>query len=502
MRVATLTTANAAAFFLMAIYTYHTCVASQQCPTLPRIPTLSNTWDHPPGNYISRFVLSITSLLFVAVQFSLWKPEEKKVKHAKLMLHLGLFSLLCLSFVGAICDDDKGDQCRGNDAIHSTSAIIFFMIYNAIMILLSRVSVFQVAVGVAYCVASSDSQLDLTIQRLANHRSSATLADFAVAAISLALLLILLLQIWRALCELWSVIRRGTFTGDVARLLSLLFLVNKSQLSQRYSPRSLGDVTMEAIPEIIDISIIMLWTTWYMNTERSSFVINAKFDGDSSPSKPIFFLSIGTASKAIKYLMVGNLVTSLYFFSKTMSDASVPAIDDLWIMPPGNWISRWSVVLTASLSLLCHCFLFTFESTIFGRLNSGLGIVSCLGLYVIGSVNKAENRTLHFAGVAFFFLTNNLWMLGISLRHTRKIFFCTLALSAFALSTVRICAVRLTSSDQPLKLVLVEWVQALVALTFFCSHVASLGSVRFRTGVRVFDSAEHGSGKESLLVIA
>ena len=46
--------------------TYTVCVEVGHCPKLPHLPTISNTWDNAPGNYISRFVVSIVSLLFVS----------------------------------------------------------------------------------------------------------------------------------------------------------------------------------------------------------------------------------------------------------------------------------------------------------------------------------------------------------------------------------------------------------------------------------------------------
>ena len=55
---------------------YATCVAQNECPHLPHLPTISNTWDNPPGNYLSRFVVSVVSTSFAILQFVLWGPER------------------------------------------------------------------------------------------------------------------------------------------------------------------------------------------------------------------------------------------------------------------------------------------------------------------------------------------------------------------------------------------------------------------------------------------
>ena len=41
----------------------------------------------------------------------------------ELMFAVGLFSAFCLSWVGAICDDDDGAMCQGNNSIHSMFAV-------------------------------------------------------------------------------------------------------------------------------------------------------------------------------------------------------------------------------------------------------------------------------------------------------------------------------------------------------------------------------------------
>ena len=54
--VAVLAVAVCVTFVLTLLFTYTTCVLQSQCPALPQLPTVSDTWTHPPGNFVSREV--------------------------------------------------------------------------------------------------------------------------------------------------------------------------------------------------------------------------------------------------------------------------------------------------------------------------------------------------------------------------------------------------------------------------------------------------------------
>ena len=87
-------------------FTYYTCVHQQECPALPKLPTISNTFDNPPGNFVSRFVISHVALAMSLCQWAIWTPLASTNKYEKLFLNIGLLSIFCFSIVGAICDDD------------------------------------------------------------------------------------------------------------------------------------------------------------------------------------------------------------------------------------------------------------------------------------------------------------------------------------------------------------------------------------------------------------
>ena len=54
--VAVLAVSVCVTFVLTILFTYTTCVLQSQCPPLPQLPTVSDTWTHPPGNFVSREV--------------------------------------------------------------------------------------------------------------------------------------------------------------------------------------------------------------------------------------------------------------------------------------------------------------------------------------------------------------------------------------------------------------------------------------------------------------
>ena len=118
----------------LMLTTWHTCVKNSNCPALPQLPSISNTWDDPPGNYLSRFIVGNVGLMMGLLQFVLWLPEKKAWK---INLALAVIGCICLSLVGAICDSASDKQCRGDNKIHSTFAVVFFVLYNYNMSILT-----------------------------------------------------------------------------------------------------------------------------------------------------------------------------------------------------------------------------------------------------------------------------------------------------------------------------------------------------------------------------
>ena len=77
--------------------TYYFCVHDSECPALPKLPTISNTWEDPPGNFLSRVVVSIVALLMALLQPTLFLPAKGKLWcNGTVNLVLGVISCLSL----------------------------------------------------------------------------------------------------------------------------------------------------------------------------------------------------------------------------------------------------------------------------------------------------------------------------------------------------------------------------------------------------------------------
>ena len=114
------------------------------------LPTISNTFVDPPGSYMSRFGLGASSaFLYVCmliVGYVSVSPSRSGARALspfplsnKMVVATGIFGIFCLSWVGAICDSSK-PSCGGNNAIHTTFAIIFFLLLDLVAIYITCVS--------------------------------------------------------------------------------------------------------------------------------------------------------------------------------------------------------------------------------------------------------------------------------------------------------------------------------------------------------------------------
>ena len=101
--VAVLAVSVCVTFVLTILFTYTTCVLQSQCPPLPQLPTVSDTWTHPPGNFVSREVVSVVALFLGLLQYVLWLPEQQAFPYARVCMRVGMFSAFCLSWVGRLC---------------------------------------------------------------------------------------------------------------------------------------------------------------------------------------------------------------------------------------------------------------------------------------------------------------------------------------------------------------------------------------------------------------
>ena len=82
-----------ATMVLTLLFTYSTCVLQSQCPPLPQLPTVGDTWTHPPGSFVSREAVSTVALFLFLLQYVLWLPEQQAFAHARKCMQLGMCKL-------------------------------------------------------------------------------------------------------------------------------------------------------------------------------------------------------------------------------------------------------------------------------------------------------------------------------------------------------------------------------------------------------------------------
>ena len=103
------------------------------------LPMLSDTFVPAPGNYISRVVLSGAALIIGCIGAAPYYTKRQSILPIgrKALLSMSTVASVCLGVVGAVCEDDNTPSCMGNDKVHSSSAIVFFVLYDVYMIALS-----------------------------------------------------------------------------------------------------------------------------------------------------------------------------------------------------------------------------------------------------------------------------------------------------------------------------------------------------------------------------
>ena len=355
---------------LTMFFTYSACVHQNECPALPHLPTISNTWDNPPGNFLSRFIVSHVALAMALAQYVIWTPLANTKKCEKLLLALGLFSIFCFSIVGAICDDDSNPQCRGNGVIHSVCAVTFLVLYTMNMILISFVK---------------------------DHQKPNTAGNVAL------------------------------------KLLALLAMVSKLRWLPLVAPTfvgNFGDQTVIAVIEWTDVLVVISWTVFYVWKNRQSWSFRLQIEDDSdtgrtsSTDTTIFRCSVYAVTIVVLVLFFGTLTVCYYFITKQgrVPKGSFPWISDMFVMPPGNWISRWTLVFGATLSGFGQVCLYFMDGTSgvnwMDKAMTGLSLFAILGLAVVGCVNEKELHWLHFTAAGVFFVGYDVFMILRTCRTT------------------------------------------------------------------------------------
>ena len=415
---------------LLILSTYTLCVHQDECPVF--LPTISHTWEHPPGSYISRWTVGVVTDLMAVMMFVVyWADAAAKRAPTKwdgladtALLATSVAAIFCLSWVGAICDSDDPD-CRGNNTIHTIFATTFFVLFDLFM-----VSLHLHPRGAPTAMAA--------------RRPRAHVLELALAALSCAL----------------TVVQVRFDLGD----------------------------TLLACVEWTNVGVIVAWLvsnstrlgTFAVGLVRTDTADGAWTVRSALSSRDLLRSTIG--------LSVGTLASSLVaavVFGNLPSDKTIPYISDLWVYPPGNWLSRWGVVHGAHCLALLHVMLASARVGVSARLPAALALVlplvAALGLSVVGCVNEDENLSIHLTAAGVWFGLYDVYMvlvvLGSSDGYARRAAPSALAAIAcqvarFALPHAAAALVGAAANVKDLE-ALLEWTNFGLMLTFLSTLVRS-----------------------------
>ena len=457
MKAPTYALAAGSVMVLTMLTTYTFCVHQHQCPALPHLPTISNTWDNIPGNFLSRFVVNHVALAMALLQWTIFTPRLKTTKCAKFSLGAGVLACFFLSIVGAICDSSNGAECQGEGVVHSVSAVLFFILYNINMILVS-----------------CDKKKRTT----------------------------------------------STCHHNLMRLLTVLSTLLKIRfiLPRLSSSFAFGDQTYLALFEWTDTFLIIGWSVFYVWKNRQNWSIelqiendNQRDEEDKNTKTTAIRFSIYNITWVVLLLFFSTLGICYYFIKKQggVPAGSFPYISDMFVHKPGNWISRWTLVFGSTLSGFGQVCLYHMDNKKkrIDQMLTGLSLFAILGLSIVGCVNEKELHWLHFLGAGMFFGGYDLFMILRTLRLKSmvelqlkwKIVLALLCFMSCACTFLRYCpsgpaCLTFMFSEAHIKgflLPVIEWIDALTIILYMAASLFSYGkSTAQNIGLAIVSSAE------------
>lgn len=183
----------------------------------------------------------------------------------------------------------------------------------------------------------------------------------------------------------------------------------------------------------------------------------------------------------------------------------------MWVYPPGDWISRWAVVLGGTLGIFSHLCLHVMDGqTKLGAALAALAAVALFGLQVVGCVNEDEFFPIHGGAAMVFFIGYDAFMILrsvlVAARRADPAAAARSSTSRRALLLQAVCAVvscgataaryaHYTPYDHArvgagagagaLLAPILEWADALAIITYFGVAIFAHGAATKTTGLRV-----------------
>lgn len=376
------------------------------------LPTISNTWDYAPGNYVSRWVVSVVCCMMQLLAVAEFHATEAKFRSCRFkagfLFGIATVGIFCLSWVGAICDNAKLPSCRGADSIHSPCAVVFFVLYDMYLIISLKQN-HSAAHALAMAVPCMLSKLRW-VPVLGLH-SQTLLACFEWTDVGC----IMVAQIWytRAVVSNYSI--------EVAEL----------QAKPQAKPQ--GRTVVAAIS-----------------------------------ANALVACAIGLS------LFATLVPWGFALHQGIVKPRELPVISDTWWHPPGNWISRWGVNLGCNFMhpvVVCIAMLAPGRGTVHLR----LGQIAVFGLSVVGCVSEKENDPLHLAAALTWCVGFDLFMVFTCFKSQSSMKPTQIAAALVAtLSSLRFSGLQRALGWQPLEqsvFALYEWSDLLCVYTFFVTTV-------------------------------
>jgi len=425
----------------LVAFSYTSCVHQGHCPKF--LPTISDTWVYPPENYVSRWIVGNLCIGMGLVQYPIFRFDQGGLSHGlnKTLLYVGFISCVLLSFVGAVCDSTV-PSCRGNNTVHSTSAVAFFIGYNVMMAVVTLKKPDPVTSELA-CVAGS------------------TLAKLRFST---------------------------TVMGQVSSMLDM------------------GSFPWLAVVEWTDVALILAWTGLYVTRRGKDYrfgIINRNSDDGDTPAA-LDFWSLDFCKWIMTIWYIGTLAISavIYYAQGRWPHGGIPYISDTWVYPPGNWISRWAVVGCATVASFAHACIYYLDQDAPGRVGQTgwmtvLAIVACFGVSLVGVCDESENIVIHGTGATLFFAGYDLFMVLIAAQllkgeHSWR----GLATGLCAILSIA-SKLRFHSASSAALVGLwpyipqaLEWTDAITIAVFFLTYFGAFGDRTKNIGLALFRVAE------------
>mmetsp|Transcript_16044 Transcript_16044/g.24174 ORF Transcript_16044/g.24174 Transcript_16044/m.24174 type:complete len:491 (-) Transcript_16044:88-1560(-) len=354
------------------------------------LPTISHTWEDPPGTYLSRFFVGYgTDVMYVAVIFIYWARvnarhavEQRYTVSEKTLLIMGMVGIFCLSWVPPICDSSK-PTCRGYNPIHDTFAVTFFVLYTAYLIIIQAQPMFQ--------------------------RSSS------------------LRKIY------------GAFT--------FLSIITKTRFFiQLFAHGSTATFPILAVFEWTDTTIIVTWTCVYVSehcqhlswaivhwSKEDRLAVESEFSDETVGPyiglKQLRLLALTFCILTLVTTLIAGIIT------QTLPKDVIPFISDMWVYIPGDWISRWGTIRGCWCSIISQIMLYYSQKEVYPTLTV-ISIISLLGLSIVGSVNEQEDHAIHTFGAVLFFVLFDIYIIITASINPPNVSKCTIwGLTVFILFT-------------------------------------------------------------------